>query len=644
MSLDNSEIQILPPDVVNQIAAGEVVERPAHLIKELLENSIDAGSTEILIEVKKDVRNIKVKDNGRGIRKDELLLALQRHATSKIKLSEDLFRLSSYGFRGEALASIASVSELTLISRKKGEKQSYQVHSHFGEQSDVYDGSISEGTEVFVQALFENTPARLKFLKSASSELGQIKNVIKAMALSHPYVQFKLLVDGELQLLYTAVNSGDTAALERRYKEILNVNQIFLSAKEREFLGEHKIKCEVAFTAPNEVAKTAKNIWVFVQNRWVQDRTITAALMDSFRTLLMHGEYPQVALFISTPPDFVDVNISPTKSQVKFVNSSDIYRTVQSALRDALAEAPWFREHLRGQQVSQSLGSYASGVSPQAAQNYLRDGRAEPNKNESREPTNHESREPTNARFFDDEVTMVKKKDFSLLPLENQFAANPNELQSKPHFGAGQKSNFSFNNQNQKYWSSFHVVGQFDLTYIVCQKDDQLILVDQHAAHERVAFEKLMQKWKGGSLDLQSFLFPLQIQLNEPKVEALLFHQEDLLKMGLEIERMGPESIGVKSAPLIVKEGALITAIEKMAHDFVEYGDSHQFEKSITDLFATMACHSVIRAGQSLSFNEMQELLSEMDQFAFSSFCPHGRPVSVGWSRTEVERLFGRRN
>jgi DNA mismatch repair protein MutL len=625
MSNSTAEIRVLPLDVVNQIAAGEVVERPAHLIKELIENSIDAGSTEILIDVKKDVRHILVKDNGRGIHKDELALALQRHATSKIEASEDLFRLSSYGFRGEALASIASVSRLTLISRKLGEKKSYQIHSDYGELSKVEDGSIAQGTEIFVQALFENTPARLKFLKSAPSELGQIKNVIKAMALSHPYVQLKLLVEGDLQLLYMAVREGDTDALERRYKEILNVKKIFLAAKEREFLGEHKIKCEVAFTAPNEVAKTSKNIWVFVQNRWVQDRTITAALMDSFRTLLMHGEYPQVALFISTPADFVDVNISPTKSQVKFINSSDIYRTVQASLRDALAESPWFREQLRGGPSEQAIESRDNYKHQGAPQKFYSGGR-----------------EPATARFFNDEGTTLKIKDFERLqPIVNQESV---EHRSESQAGPLQ------NNPNQtpaaasRYWSSFHVVGQFDLTYIVCQKDDELILVDQHAAHERVAFEKLMQKWKGGALDLQSFLFPLQIQMGEAKVEALLFHQEDLLKMGLEIERMGPESIGVKSAPLIIKEGALTSALEKMAHDFVEYGDSHQLEKSIADLFATMACHSVIRAGQSLSIAEMQELLSEMDQFAFSSFCPHGRPVSIAWTTHEVERLFGRRN
>lgn len=603
-SFSSGEIHVLSTDVINQIAAGEVVERPAHLIKELIENSIDAGSTEVLIEVSKDGRNIKVKDNGRGIRKEEMSLALERHATSKISTAGDLFRLASYGFRGEALASIAAVSQLTLLSRKKNENKSYQIQSQFGTLTEVMDSSVSEGTEVFVQSLFENTPARLKFLKSATSELMQIKSVIKAMALSHPYVQFKLNVDGEMQLFFKAVkhaeDSSNEKSLENRYRDILGVKNIFLAAKDYSFGVDQKIRCEVAFTAPNEVAKTSKNIWTFVQNRWVQDRTISAALMDSFRTLLMHGEYPQVALFLSTPTDFVDVNISPTKSQVKFVNSSDVYRAVQSTLRSALSESPWFREKLRGDQPGNAVSPVQFQPQPQS--------------------------------FFQDEPTVVKKKDFSMWSLET-VAATP----AAPVFESEPAA-------SREHWSSFHVVGQFDLTYIVCQKDDLLILVDQHAAHERVAFEKLMQKWRGGNLDIQSFLFPLQINMNEAKVEALFRHQDSLLKMGLEFERLGPEAIGIKSAPLIVKETALTTAIEKMAQDFVDFGDSYQLEKSVTDIFATMACHSVVRAGQSLSVKEMQELLSEMDQFSFSSFCPHGRPVFIQWNRSEVERLFGRRN
>ncbi len=605
-----AEIQVLSTDVINQIAAGEVVERPAHLIKELVENSIDAGASEVLIEVSLGGRNIKVKDNGRGIHKDELPLALERHATSKITTSDDLFRLVSYGFRGEALASIAAVSELTLMSHKKSATGSFQIKSYYGELSEVLEGSVAEGTEVLVRRLFENTPARLKFLKSASAELTQIKAVIKAMALSHPYVQLKLIVDGDLQLFFQAVKPTDEKSLENRYRDILGVKKIFLSAREHRFGSDQKIKCEVAFTAPNEVAKTSKNTWVFVQNRWIQDRTITAAVMDSFRTLLMHGEYPQVALFLSTPADFVDVNISPTKSQVKFVNSSEVYRAVQSTLREALSESPWFRGELRGSQP----------------------GRATP---QNSKIETYQFQPPLqNQSFFSDEPTVIKKKDFLM---------QSSNVETTP-FNFASSSSDPVRAMEKNHWSSFHVVGQFDLTYIVCQKDDLLILVDQHAAHERVAFEKLMQKWQGGDLDIQSFLFPLQINLNEAKVEALFKHESQLLKMGLEFERLGPESIGVKSAPALIKEKALQSALEKMAQELVDFGDSYQFEKSVTDIFATMACHSVVRAGQSLSFPEMQELLFEMDQFPFSSFCPHGRPVFIQWNRAEVERLFGRRN
>lgn len=594
-------IQILDQDVINQISAGEVVERPAHLVKELLENSLDAGSTEITIEIFSGGRTIKISDNGSGVAKDDLVLALTRHATSKIQQTNDLWNLSTFGFRGEALASAAAVSKMTLSSREKTAESAYQVISEFGKFSEILPSSRNQGTEIKIENLFDNVPARLKFLKSDASENAQIRNVVKALSLANANVEFKMIESGKLDLYF----AKRTEFIERA-KEVLNCKKLFSSSAHRE-----DYRATAYYSSPQDVAKTSKNIWIFAQNRWIQDRGLQAAVMEAYRNLLMHGEYPNVVIHLECLPGDIDVNIHPTKSQVKFQNPSLAFRAVQASVRDGLETAPWVpkTQNTNFDSVSHSFENSVQS----AVENYS---------------VNYQPPEPKNYAFQDQSLnkTQFQSKDFYFKntvqnTIENQVP------QTSP---------------KQSYWSSFQVVGQINLTYIVCQKDDQMILVDQHAAHERVAFEKLMRKWQGGSIDLQNYLFPLAIDLSPEKCEALLFYQKDIQKMGIEIEQMGPATMGIKSAPLFVKESSLPQVFEKLATDTLEFGGSFNLEKSISDLFATMACHSVIRAGQSLSLPEMKELLNSMDEFPLSSFCPHGRPVSVEMTFTEIEKMFGR--
>jgi DNA mismatch repair protein MutL len=594
-------IQILDQDVINQISAGEVVERPAHLVKELLENSLDAGSTEITIEIFSGGRTIKISDNGCGIAKDDLVLALTRHATSKIQQTNDLWNLSTFGFRGEALASAAAVSKLTLSSREKSKDSSFQVISEFGKFSDIMPSSRNQGTEIKIENLFDNVPARLKFLKSDGSENAQIRNVVKALSLANANVEFKMIESGKLDLYF----AKRTEFIERA-KEVLNCKKLFSNSAQRE-----DYKAVAYYSSPQDVAKTSKNIWIFAQNRWIQDRGLQAAVMEAYRNLLMHGEYPNVVIHLECKPGDIDVNIHPTKSQVKFQNPSLAFRAVQASVRDGLETAPWVPKN-QFTNFNSVADNFENAVQS-AVENYS---------------ANYQPPEPKNYAFQDQSLnkTQFQSKDFYFKNTAENHVVNPIQ-QASP---------------KQSYWSSFQVVGQINLTYIVCQKDDQMILVDQHAAHERVAFEKLMRKWQGGSIDLQSYLFPLAIDLSPEKCEALLFYQKDIQKMGIEIEQMGPATIGIKSAPLFVKESSLPQVFEKLASDTLEFGGSFNLEKSISDLFATMACHSVIRAGQSLSLPEMKELLLSMDEFPLSSFCPHGRPVSVEMTFTEIEKMFGR--
>lgn len=607
-------IQVLSSEIINQIAAGEVVERPSHLVKELLENSLDAGSDRITVEVSEGGRFIRVQDNGAGILSADLEKALQRHATSKITRTDDLWNLHTFGFRGEALASAAAVSRLTLRSTEKNERNPSQIESVFGALSPVKPASQAAGTEVKIENLFENVPARLKFLKSEASEISQIKAVVRALALAHPAVELKLIHNGDLQLFYPRRDDK----LER-VRDVLEKKELFVAQG-----AFNSFRCQAVFSSPHEVARTSRQIWIFAQNRWVQDRALQAAVMDAYRSLLMHGEYPHAVVWVECPPDEIDVNIHPTKSQVKYQDASSAFRAVHHTLRQALEQAPWIPH----QAPPPAGGPIAAGAAAAPA------------------PVNYSIPESRPLTFMDHAgpqagveltQTFFKNKDFvsssAVIGAPPPAMDAPSATRTGPSAAAG-----------GGYWSSLQVIGQANLTYIVCQKDDRLVFVDQHAAHERVVFESLMRGWKEGGLQVQSYLFPLAIDLSEDKIEALLRQTAELTRMGFEVEQLGPATLGVKSAPHLLKDSALPPVFEKMAQDLLANGGSFAVEKKISDLFATMACHSVIRAGQSLSAAEMQELLRSMDEFALSSFCPHGRPVSVEKTFTELEKLFGRIN
>lgn len=607
-------IKVLSQDVVNQIAAGEVVERPAHLVKELIENSLDAGATQIQIEVSVGGQFIKITDNGKGIQHNELGLALQRHATSKISLTEDLWKLQTYGFRGEALASAAAVSDLTLISKPSTQEKAFQIKSQFGSVMGPMDGSLSNGTQIMIERLFENVPARLKFLKSDSAEISQIRQVIKALALVYDQVEFKFIENGKLDLFFKVLDKNSESDQQgERVKQVLGLDKIYF----QDFIFD-TFKVKAFFSSPYDVQKTSKNIWIFAQKRWIQDKSLQVAVIDAYRSLLMHGEYPLVVIDLHCATDEIDVNIHPTKSQVKFADAAKAFRAVHHAVRNGLEKAPWLA---------------ATGVQPELV-----------NKNQDF-VTNSNSNQVFDHMSqirFGHSSTVSSGVDYSLEATQFKTKTTVyDQMQSLRVDTADVKPQ-----QNKAgHWSSMQIIGQLNLTYIICQRQDRMVLVDQHAAHERVAFEKLMRKWKTGSdggLDIQDYLFPLAIDLSVEKVEALMKCEADIKRMGIEIEMLGPSVLGIKSAPLFVKESALPKVFDKMAHDLIEHGGSHVLEKSIIDIFATMACHSVVRAGQSLSEPEMQELLVAMDEFPLSSFCPHGRPVSVEYSFYDIEKQFGR--
>ncbi len=608
------EIQQLKSDVVDKIAAGEVVERPSHLLKELLENSIDASATDIEIEVSEGGKNLSVLDNGKGVRSEELPLVFARHATSKIQESDDLWRLSTFGFRGEALASISSVSRLDFISRRRGEAKAFKLHCEFGDLGEVNETSMQEGTWVQVSDLFTNIPARLKFLKSDSAETTQIKNVVKAMALQHPGVQWKLKVKGQLVFLWPAENS-----LLERAKKVLETDRLYENSFEYEGFKSH-----VIFSDPSTVVRVSRQIWTFVQNRWVQDRGLQAAVMEAYRSLLMHGQYPICFVSVQCPPDQVDVNIHPTKSAVKFVDQKTAFRVVHYALREAIEKAPW----QEGGAIEKKKLSF-----PQPENQSFVDSSF--SQTQFKQKSSSSYQHPHNPPAYE-------PRSLSLSSLK-QAAARETESSLDSILGGVNSEAEALETKQPGFWSQLQVIGQVDLTYIVCQASEKMVLVDQHAAHERVAFERLMKAWKDGGIEIQSLLLPITIDLEEAEVEALLTVSQDLKKIGVDIEQEGPASLAIASLPSIIKEKGLVEALRKLAQEIHEKGGSFAIETAIGDLFATMACHSVIRAGQALSLEEMKALLIDMDEFPLSGFCPHGRSVSLDFTFVELEKDFGRR-
>jgi DNA mismatch repair protein MutL len=337
---------------------------------------------------------------------------------------------------------------------------------------------------------------------------------------------------------------------------------------------------------------------LFAQNRWIQDRGLQAAVMEAYRNLLMHGEFPIAAAWVETDPSQIDVNIHPSKSQVKFLDPSLAFRAVQASVRDTLEQAPWI-EKSSNSAVYSSVATFSN--------NYLASA-------------------PEVLKFSDGEFNRVQFKQKTSL---TEVAPAPT-TEVEP------------NSSTTGYWSSLQVLGQADLTYIICQDEKSVVFVDQHAAHERVLFEKLMSAWQGKKSEIQEFLFPIAIDLSLEKVEAVLKCKADLQRLGLDIESLGPSTLGLRSAPSGMKESALASSIEKMAQEILDHGGSYQIEKLIGDLCASMACHSAIRAGQAQSLEQMKALLSEMDAFPLSSFCPHGRPVSVEYPFVKLQRDFGR--
>lgn len=603
-------IRRLPETLVNRIAAGEVVERPASAVKELVENAIDAGATRIDVATRDGGQtSIVVTDDGCGMTSDELLLAVERHATSKLP-DEDLSMISTLGFRGEALPSIGAVSRMTITSRTADADGAWSLRIEGGRISPPEPAALSDGTRIEIRDLFYATPARLKFLKTARTEQSRILEVMQRLAMAHPEVGFSLN-DGNRDSLKVAPVSGDLfdARLER-LAAIMGKDfkqNAFAIDAERE-------GCRLTGYAgvPTFNRGNAAMQFLFVNGRPVRDKLLLGAVRGAYREFLASDRHPLLALFLEIPPRQVDVNVHPAKTEVRFRDAGMVRGLIVGALRHGLAEAG----HRASTTVAGSaLGAFRPGGLPMggpggnAAPAYAYDASAYPPAGLSEQA--QEFYQPLSGLHANPSARM-----------EPDIASQQVDLSGHP-LGVAR--------------------AQVHETYIVAQTADGIVVVDQHAAHERLTQEKIKEAMASGGVQRQILLIPEIVELDEPSCERLLARADEFEKLGLAIEAFGTGAIAVREAPALLGETNIQGLIRDLADDLQEFDSAVALEKRIDDVCATMACHGSIRAGRRLTGEEMNALLREMEATPHSGQCSHGRPTYVELKLADIEKLFGRR-
>ncbi len=590
-------IHVLSHELANQIAAGEVVERPASVAKELCENAVDAGARRIDVEIEAGGRRlIRVVDDGCGMTAEEARLALQRHATSKITSADDLWGLATFGFRGEALPSIAAVSRLTLRTKMTGAAAGFRLLVEAGVETDAGDVGMAEGTQLEVRDLFFNTPARLKFLKSEATEAANVSEAVLRLALANPEVHFRLRANGRTTLdlpPHRDMAERVRAALARRGARVLH-----------EAEGEEGgIKVRVFLASPEEAAPAGRSTFLFVGRRFVRDRALLHALAQGYGELLEKGRYPLAALFVDVAGPELDINVHPQKLEVRFSRPQEVYAAVRHVVGRAVSRAPWLAvSPIRAYTLPPERMAQAED-DPRLPPRPERDRQEPLSAGRSSEPG---ERLPTLLR---DEV----------VPAAAEPAA-------------------------RGFFGGLEYIGQLRRTYLVCEGPSELVLVDQHAAHERIMFERLRVAHRQRAVVRQRLLFPIPIELDEVAAAAAREGAtlEALAGLGFEVEGFGPKTMLLRAVPDLLKDVDPKPLLRDVLHRVAE-GDSLRLaEENFEQVFATMACHGALRAGDIVAREAALTLLGQLDAVDLHSHCPHGRPVLLRMSIAEIEQRLGR--
>mgnify|MGYP001255378098 CR=1 FL=1 len=627
-------IRMLPDTLVNRIAAGEVIERPAAAVKELVENAIDAGATRIDVVVRDGGKSlITITDDGCGMAPDELALAVERHATSKLP-SDDLLDIRSLGFRGEALPSIGAVSRLTLTSRPRGADSAWALTVDAGLKGTPQPAALVQGTRIEVRDLFAAVPARLKFLKAARTEFDHIADCIERLAMAHPTIAFTLDGDGRSTLRLSAAQG-----------ELLDARLTRLGALMGRDFQDNAVPVQAAregvtlagwIGLPTLHRPTARHQHLFVNGRPVRDKLMVGAVRAAYADFLPRDRHPMLALFLDLDPQEVDVNVHPAKAEVRFRDQGLVRGLIVGALKHALAEA--------GHRASTTVGLATLGaLRPETDEGIqgaagVGGGPPPPSPLPYRNPVqswggSYGSSVP---RGLADRAAAFQAP---LPPLQGRLAG----WQAAP---AARPPEYSAPAASAPPLDS-HPLGaaraQLHNTYIVAQTTEGIVIVDQHAAHERLVYERMKSALLEGGVKRQALLIPEVVELDEPSANRLLGRSAELAELGLVVEGFGPGCVMVREVPALLGQSDVKSLVRDLAEELAELGDALSLKEKLEDVCGTMACHGSVRAGRALSVEEMNALLRQMEATPHSGQCNHGRPTYVELKLADIERLFGRR-
>ena len=646
-------IRILSDQVANQIAAGEVVDRPASVVKELLENALDAGATRIRIEVEAGGRKlIRITDNGHGMMRDDALLAFERHATSKIRSSDDLLSIATLGFRGEALPSIASISRLEMETRTEDEPSGTRIEIAGGKVMRVEDTGAPQGTTFAIHDLFFNTPARRKFLKSETTELSHVTALVTHYALAHPGKHFELHSATHALLIAPPVRKSEERIFQIFGKETLD--QLLSMAAERAFdragLPEPPPwKRDEDYAAPDpgflrisgfiskpELQKLNRNsIYVFVNRRLIRDRLILHAVSEAYRNILPPTSFPVILMFMEMPPHEVDVNVHPAKTEVRFRQQSLVHDFVRDSIRNTLIKTRPAAGFLSALTTNpHATPSLMPPVSPMPGEPESTPPDALP---ESDPPT-----DPEQASVFT-LTPPVPSLEEARLPFAEALLAQTNGIGPDPQHACNAQT--PVENEDAPSLSSLaslKPLGQLRESFILAVNDEGLWIVDQHVAHERVLFEKILREREVENVQHQRLLMPLLVELLPHQMVLFAHIAEELERNGFEVEPFGPRTIAIKAAPVGLEGKELERTLMEVLEQSERENQAQNLETLRTRIAASIACHSAIKVNMPLDPIRMEWLLAELAKTAHPTSCPHGRPIVLRYSWKDIQRAFQR--
>lgn len=619
-----ARIQLLSPRLANQIAAGEVVERPASVAKELLENSLDAGARRLDIEVEQGgIKLLRVRDDGGGIPAEDLPLALARHATSKIRDLEDLERVMSLGFRGEALASISSVARLTLTSRTPDAEQAWQVETEGRDmEARVQPAAHPVGTSVEVRDLFFNTPARRKFLRAEKTEFDHLQEVIKRLALARFDVAFHLRHNGKG--VFALHEASDELSRARRVAAVCGAAFLEQALPVEVERGGLRLWGWVGL--PTFSRSQADLQYFYVNGRMVRDKLVAHAVRQAYRDVLFNGRHPTFVLFLEVDPAVVDVNVHPTKHEVRFRDSRMVHDFLYGTLHRALGEVRPEDQLASPVPVAAAMrptGLAAGEFGPQAemslAANLLERTQPEPARHAGGGGGNYRPPQPVSPALPVGEVQGAYREFFAPLP-EVPTPGLPEGQGDIPPLG--------------------YALAQLKGVYILAENAQGLVLVDMHAAHERITYERLKTAMACEGLRGQPLLVPQSLAVSQREADCAEEHADWFRRLGFELQRLGPETLAIRQIPALLKQAEASRLVCDVLADLLEYGTSDRIQAHLNELLATMACHGAVRANRRLTLPEMNALLRDMEHTERSGQCNHGRPTWTQLGMDDLDKLF----